>query len=317
MENCILSIIVPVFNVEAYLRKCIDSLINQEIKNYEIILINDGSTDNSEKICIEYKNKYPHIINYIYKKNSGLSETRNTGIREAKGEYICFIDSDDYIEKNSLSKFITIINKEKPDIIYYGYYYEKESFIEGRFSYKSEKNKTFSKDDFLISELSKRNLPIPACFGLYKKKIILDNNLFFVSGILHEDERWSPQILLKSNKIFTTDHIIYHYVQRSDSITHKRDKTKNGLDLLETAIYLLSVSSDIRNPKERKLFKNRIAMVYMKGVTIGKLYRKEYKKRIKRFLPIVNAYFLIDKIKALIFLVNLNLYCYLNNKFKK
>jgi len=316
MAECILSIIVPVYNVELYLQKCIERLLKQNIDNYEIILINDGSTDNSYSICLEYEKKYPEKIKCYSKDNSGLSDTRNLGVNKASGNYVCFMDSDDYIDENSLSYFISIMNEKRSDIIYFGYYYEKKDYIQKKYTYKSLANKNYTSNEFMKNELKKRNLPIPACFAFYKKELIINNNLYFESGMLHEDERWSPQIILNSSSIFVTDKVIYHYVQREGSITHKKDKTKNGLDLLDTAYYLLNISNELKDTELKRLFKNRISMIYMKAIVIGSLYRKEYVKKIDRSFPLKNTCFFKDIIKAILFFFNLRLYCYLNKKVK-
>ena len=116
-----ISIIVPVFNVEKFLTRCLDSLINQNsYENYEIILIDDGSTDNSGKICDEYAEKFKKI-KVIHKKNEGVSKARNLGINNAKGEYITFVDSDDFVENNMLINFHNIIKTKKDDLIFCGH----------------------------------------------------------------------------------------------------------------------------------------------------------------------------------------------------
>lgn len=316
MDDYVISIIVPVYNVENYLTKCLDSLIHQKSNNYEIILVNDGSTDDSHKLCLNYQKKFPEKVKYFLKENSGLSETRNFGIKKASGKYIMFVDSDDYLDSNSIDKLIKLIKLNSPDILYFGYYYETEDVMEKRFTYFSEKDKLYDLDEYMMSELKQRNLSIPACFAVYKKDLIIENDLYFASGILHEDERWSPQILLKSKKIYLSSINIYHYIQRAGSITHKKDKTKNGLHLIETAEILLDKSNSIKNKKIKKMFKNKCAMLYMRGLTIGNLYRKEYKQNINRKIPLLNTFFLKDKIKSLIFCFNLKLYVTINKKVK-
>ena len=113
MKNIKISVIVPIYNTEKFLRKCIESILNQTLKEIEIILINDGSTDNSHLICLEYTEKYPEKIRYVNNKNIGCSTTRNLGIELAQGEYIAFVDSDDYIENTMYEEMFLMAEKEE------------------------------------------------------------------------------------------------------------------------------------------------------------------------------------------------------------
>lgn len=121
MKKIKISVIIPIYNVEQYLSQCLDSIINQTYTNLEIILINDGSTDNSEKICNQYKLLDPRII-VIHKTNGGLSDARNTGIKIATGDYISFVDADDFIDKNMYTILFQKINTTNADIIWYNHY---------------------------------------------------------------------------------------------------------------------------------------------------------------------------------------------------
>lgn len=310
------TIIVPIYNVEKYLDKCIKSIMQQDIIDYEVILINDGSSDKSEEIAQKWCDMDSKISYYKKDKNSGLSDTRNLGITLAKGEYILFVDSDDYIDHNILGTVKNMIDsKKRPDILYMGYYKEEGGECEKKYCYQSEQNVLLNNTIFMKRELQKRNLPIPACFAIYKRKLIVENSLFFKTGIYHEDELWSPQILYKANLIYVSDIIFYHYNIRSGSITQSKDKTKNSLDLLDTCEELIVFSMTIEDRELRRLMQNRIAMVYMKAIYIGKLITKEFKNSINRKFPINYSYFAKDKIKSLVFLLNLHLY-YTLNKIK-
>ena len=118
------SIIVPVYNVEKYIDKCLDSLVNQTLKDIQIIIVNDGSKDDSIKIIKEYQEKYGNKIKYLEKENGGLSDARNYGIPYAEGEYIAFLDSDDYIEKNAYEEMYNIAKKEEADMVECDFYWE-------------------------------------------------------------------------------------------------------------------------------------------------------------------------------------------------
>ena len=126
MQDIKVSVIVPIYNTEKFLRKCIESIVNQTLEEIEIILINDGSTDNSHIVCEEYSRKYPKKIRYINNKNIGCSATRNLGISLAKGEYIAFVDSDDYIEQEMYQEMYEKAKKENLDIVVCGINYMNE-----------------------------------------------------------------------------------------------------------------------------------------------------------------------------------------------
>lgn len=313
MKKIKFSIIVPVYNVESYLAKCIESLLQQNYENYEILLIDDFSKDNSTKIMREYQKKNEKIKCFYNKKNMGLSDTRNLGISESEGDYLLFIDSDDYVDNNFMTLIAETIEKqESPDVIYCGFYQEYKNIIEKKYGFVSPKKKLYDSEDFLISELSKRNLYAPACFAVYKRKIIIENNIRFESGLLHEDELWTPNILFFAKKIYTSDICFYHYVRRDNSITKAKDKTKNGLDLLIIAKKIKELYKYGSNKKLLKHIKNHSAMLYMKGISRGLLYRKEYKDNIDRFFPIRNASTFYDILKSIIVLISPRLYCKLD-----
>ena len=177
IENPLFSIIVPIYDVERYLTQCIESVLAQDYSNYELILVDDGSPDNSIDICIKYAKQYSNIV-VIHKINGGLSDARNAGIQIARGEYLMFLDSDDYWEGTNILSDLANISKENPDLITYDL----------TFSYKDNKKEHYpiSKDglsgnyitDFYL--LTNRNIYRPsACNKVIKRKIIIDNQLFF------------------------------------------------------------------------------------------------------------------------------------------
>ena len=302
-----LSVIVPAYNVEQYIDKCIESLLNQDIDDYEIIIVNDASNDNTvDKV----KNWIDDRIIFVNKeKNSGLSSTRNEGMKIAKGKYIAFVDSDDYLEINSFSKLKKQIEAFKDiDAIYMGYYLHREKQTKLCYDFYSEKNRKFEAFSFLEFELRHRRFPVPACFAIYRRDFLESNSIFFQTGILHEDELWSPIILLSAKIVATTDICIYHYIIRSGSITQKKNRTQNGIDKLYICEQLLVMTKDIQDEKLKKLMNNHIAMLYMKAMCEGKLYRKEYNQKIDRTFPIKNVCFLKDIVKAILFTISLRIY---------
>lgn len=206
-----LSIIVPIYNVEKYLDKCIQSLINQKLDfTYEIVLVNDGSTDNSEKIIKKYLNK-SNII-YINKKNGGLSDARNIGIENAKGEYIGFVDSDDYISDDMYNKMLIEAKEREADIVICGISRVNENGKEIR-SYIPNNNS--------FEEILKNAY---AWNKIYKKELF--EEILYPIGRHYEDIFTIPKLYLKAKKIFIVKEKLYYYLEREGAITKKRDNEK-------------------------------------------------------------------------------------------
>ncbi|MDD7132042.1 MAG: glycosyltransferase [Firmicutes bacterium] len=208
MSKIKVSVIVPVYNVERYLEKCLDSLINQTLNEIEIILVNDGSTDNSERIILQYKKKYNSKIILITQKNGGQSVARNTGLKAAKGEYITFVDSDDWLDKTALEKTYKTATKEKADIVTFGAYTSTDGVI-GNYDFISF-NTRDSKKNFILNKTSVWGL-------LIKRKIILDNNLFFPEIKAYEDIAVVSLYGLFANKIVNLSDRYYYYLIRQGS----------------------------------------------------------------------------------------------------
>ena len=238
----LISIIIPVYNVEKYLDECLISILNQEFKDYEIILINDGSKDNSGNICNEYSQKYS-FISVIHQKNKGLSEARNSGLRIAKGEYILFIDSDDYIEKGSLKLIAKkVAQNKKIDVVFLNaikFYPDgkkilmKDGYIEKKINGKS-KNEVMK----YLANLSK--FPGSACTKLISNKLIRENELYFQKNLLSEDIEWTVRLLKVANNFLYINIPYYYYRQfREGSITNT-----NNLKRIECIISIIKKYSN-------------------------------------------------------------------------
>ena len=181
-----LSIIIPVYNVKEYIKICVDSIINQNnVADYEIILVDDGSTDGSGVICDQIAENEKNVIT-IHQKNKGLSGARNTGIKKAKGKYLMFIDSDDFINhKESLGEFVKLLDEEY-DIIQYKmlYYYEKNN----KYIYlKDMDESSINIKEQLYNKVKTGTLSISACDKIIKRSIIVENNLICYNQIRQED----------------------------------------------------------------------------------------------------------------------------------
>ena len=288
------SIIVPVYNVEKYLEECVNSLLNQNHKDYEIILVDDGALDNSPSICDNYAQNYNNI-KVIHKENGGLSDARNVGINNADGEYLIFIDSDDYIcDENFLKDVSRIVNEENSDLIIYGNkkIFEDNSVIE-KIHYKAYEN-----DEVINSLISQNYLKACAWDKIVKKEMIIENKLYFPVGRYSEDIEWCARLLniIDFEKINILNKNVYMYRQRKNSIT-KTIKEKNIKDMIE-----MIRSEFVEEKNDRSMIINSF-LAYEYSVVLGLIniptmtnLDKEIKKEVLEFKKILN-YDISKKVK--------------------
>lgn len=210
------SIVIPVYNTYNYLDKCLSSLVNQKnVKNgFEIIIVNDGSTDKSESIIKKYEKKYSNIIKYLKKENGGLSSARNRGVENSTGEYILFVDSDDYIEIDFLSKLEKhICDFNMPDLVRFN---SRDVKTNGEVIKEVVIPKSKNQIDLIEKIMKKNALEVPWAYA-YKSSFYKKNNFKFLPYI-HEDYGLIPIIIYKANKITYMNFIGYNYVERDGSI---------------------------------------------------------------------------------------------------
>lgn len=280
------SIIVPIYNVEKQLEKCIKSLINQASEELEtqIILVNDGSTDNSGKIAEEYSKKYSDKIIYLEKENGGLSDARNYGVKYADGDYISFVDSDDYISDNVYVNLLSYM-KENYDMvkIKISRVTEDGKIIEENISPEFE-NKT-GEEAFDI--LYKTDVILEPAWGyIYRKDFYISNKFKFAKGLYHEDFGLIPLIMLKAQKVASTNIGYYNYVQTEKSIT-RGDKTKNfqrAKDLLKHYDNMLKTidSYNISNKSKENIKIYYTNCIILDVNNLEGTERKEYIKQIRK-----------------------------------
>lgn len=237
MDDIKVSIIVPVYNTEIYLKECLESLVNQSLKNIEIIIINDGSTDKSSLIINEYKKIYKNII-VINTNNVGVGAARNLGIKKASGQYITFVDSDDFIEKEMYEVLYKIANNTDSDIVISGinFYYENlEIFNDNKF--ENEIKYYYRKD--ILKNFFMGNVSTYSWDKIYKRDIFCMNNLKY-----SEDTSTGEDIIIAIKainsciKVARTNNKLYNYRQREGSITHtySRDKIADNNRMISEAI---------------------------------------------------------------------------------
>lgn len=281
------SIIVPVYNVEKYLPKCIESIMNQTNQDFELLLVNDGTKDNSQKIIDEYVAKYPEKVYGFIKENGGLSDARNYGVDRAKGEYIIFIDSDDYIDSKLLEKVNDEIEKNSGiDVVGYNLVDVDEK---GQVLKTTEKGKSdvLSGEEAIKFLVNAKLCFEPACGYAYRLEFWKKNNLKFMKGIYHEDFALIPLVIVKASKAVFTDFNGYYYMQTQNSITRNDslDKAKkSAFDYLKGYDFLVAEVNKMQFSDEyaKKMYMSYIAnAIIFKIETVDESFRKDYKKAVK------------------------------------
>ncbi|GEN76168.1 glycosyltransferase family 2 protein [Chryseobacterium hagamense] len=228
MNLPILSIIVPIYNVEMYLKECIDSILNQDFNDFELILVNDGSPDNCGEICDNYA-LLDNRIKVIHKVNGGLSSARNSGIEIARGEYLSFIDSDDFISEDYYLKNMEYLN-ENNDV---------DMLVLQVCHYDGNKNRIVKNipqllqdKDSIFNYLLSMNYIGAAWLNIYKKKIF--NTIRYPEGSIYEDGYILPDIIQSIKKLYLSNVGIYYYRNRENSIMTKKKSLGNWNDILKT-----------------------------------------------------------------------------------
>ena len=220
------SVIVPIYNVEKYLEKCINSLLSQTLEDIQIILVNDGSKDNSGNIAKEYEKNNKDRVIYVEKENGGLSDARNYGLKYATGDFIAFLDSDDYIEKNAYEEMYNKAIEENSDYVECDFIWEfpNKIRVDKQYPYKNKKE--------MLSFVR-----VVAWNKLIKRQLIIDNNLEFPKGLRYEDVEFTYKLIPFINKFAYVDKPFIHYVQREGSIANvQNERTAEIFNVLDNVI---------------------------------------------------------------------------------
>lgn len=303
------SIIVPVYNVEKLLERCVSSLINQTYKNIEIILIDDGSTDGSGSLCDSFSLNHNNVT-VVHQKNEGLSSARNTGLHVASGEYVLFVDSDDYIKKEACERLLLMAKQLNCEIVAADSYKVIGNDVMTDLNREMKEHSVFTGVDFLVSSIKKHRIAMCAPYALYKKSIIIKNGLFFEPGILHEDELWTPQIYLLAKRVCYIDFKFYYHWFREGSITQSTNYQKRSSDLIKICEYLYVRYKSV-SLKYRKHLNDYLCILYLNAVYIGK------NENVERLFPIRTAWSLRNRIKSVLFAVSPRLYLKINECIKE
>ena len=261
-----ISIIVPIYNAEKYLNKCIDSLVNQTKKELEFILINDGSTDSSEDIIKSYKDKR---IKYFKNKNQGIGKTRNFGIDKATGKYLMFLDSDDYLDINACEKLYNKAIKEKSDLVVFDFYRVEETLKE--VTINNFKSSSLKENPNLLLDIN-----LGPCNKLIKRELIDKSNTRFNEELKYEDTPFVTEIIKNANKISKLNEYLHYYVIHSNSETTVRD---------ERVFDIIKIIDIIRNQyKDEKYMEdivNKLTVRTFTNYTIQQRVQKDLKVGMK------------------------------------
>lgn len=214
------SVIVPVYNVENYLKQCLESIVQQTLKDIEIIVVNDGSTDNSLDIINEFAGIHSNI-KVLNKENGGLSSARNYGMGRANGEFISFIDSDDFIDNNMLEDLYLLVKENSADMAITKIKLYENSTVTKVIPKGIYKDNYKLTGEEALGEFLRNNITGHAWNKIYKRELFTENNISYPEGLLYEDIPTTVQLLAKSNKVVFTNNAYYYYRQREGAITKK------------------------------------------------------------------------------------------------
>ena len=257
-----LSIIVPIYKVEQYLGKCVDSLLGQDLprEEYEIILVDDGSPDNCPAMCDEYARAHDNV-RVVHRENGGLSAARNSGIEVALGQYVQFVDSDDFLEPNVLKTLVEKMDADQLDVLRFNYQnvneryevFEPNKISKPFVDYHDEACDGLT---FLTERLG---------YGCYAWQFMLRRELLencvFKEGIYFEDMEWTPRLLLKATKVTSTDLMVYNYLMRQGSITQSVDEKKKRKVLEDRLSLLGSMKQQMEKAGDKRWFKGMIGQM--------------------------------------------------------
>lgn len=282
------SVIIPVYNVSRYIDECIKSIISQKNVDYEIILVNDGSTDKSGDICDKYAEKYSNI-KVVHKKNGGLSDARNEGVKIAKGDYILFVDGDDYIGQNTLQKIKKVIDSNhQPDIVFL----ELVKFFENN-DIKIEMNDGI---DNSVNNLKGKKLykylsnlpkyPASACTKAIKHSLFFNNDLLFEKGLLSEDLEWSIRLFLTIKTAAYCPVKYYFYRQARVGSISNTISEKNISDILYTYKKWTTYAQKAKNNLKKMMIASYMEYVFrfllLGYESIPKEQKKKFRLEIKK-----------------------------------
>lgn len=277
-----LSVIVPIYKVEQYLAKCVDSLLNQDLspEEYEIILVDDGSLDHCVEMCEEYAAHFANI-KVLHRENGGLSAARNSGIDVAQGKYVQFVDSDDYLESNVLKTLVAKMETDNLDILRFNYQNVNERY-EAFNPNKDGKRYVDYRDEVCDGLVFLTHRLGPGCYAwqFVIKRELLDG-CRFKEGIYFEDTEWTPRLLSKALRVTSTEILVYNYLMRQGSITQSIDEKKKKKVLDDKFLLIDTLQNQMRDVPDKRWFEGMISQTALS--IIGFICDNYYSQR-KQFI---------------------------------
>ena len=294
MNECKLSIIVPVYGVEKYIDKCLNSLVKQSLKEIEVIVVNDGTKDNSQKIVDKYVKKYPDKIKSYIKENGGQGSARNYGLKKASGEYIGYVDSDDFVEKDMYIKLYNKAKENNYDIVVCGNYNVSEDYQNKNID-AFINNYNTDLENIFFGKMAVWN-------KIYKRDILIKNKLEFKEKVWYEDLAFTLKAIMNSNTFAFIDEPLYDYLIREGS-TMNNSNVQRNLEILDAFNDILSY---IQHNKKEEYF-SKIEFLAIDHIYISAIVRvlkAEADDKVKR-----------ETINKLIDYMNKKFPNYKNNKY--
>lgn len=320
------SLIIPVYNVETYLERCIESVLNQTYKDLEIILVNDGSTDTSGAMCDNFSQQDKRI-KVIHQLNAGLSEARNTGLKHITGEFVMFVDSDDWLEKDAVSFLLEQLQRNNADMVVGGVSRTSEvkQYSQSNIEVALMNQEEYAKKYFKIGSQS---IEYYVWNKLYRKEIVED--ILYPSGFFAEDVPTTFQYILKSEKIVVTNKIIYNYFINPNSLTSRF--TERYFDVLKGWDLVCNYAIQNRNKKYvewAKLNRYRADLALLTEISLASNYkdlRKNFSKNINQMLSDLRLHRgellnqpipMSRKMLIVLFTMNFNIFSNIINKLSR
>lgn len=307
------SIIITAYNCEKSIERCIDSVVNQTMQDFELIIVNDGSVDETENIILKNKEKLGQKLKYYYKENTGVADTRNYGLNHATGEYIMYIDSDDYIDKNLL-----LSEEENMDNHIDVIKYKMVKVDENGEEILKNEGPVFSvtSGQAAFNELYYQDVMLDSpCIYLMKRQYLLTNNFHFLKGAYHEDLGLIPIVIANANSVISTDIYGYYYVQSENSIMRNINISKTIKKMRDSFLHYDNMLKTIQTQELSKTTRDNLKIYYTNSILLkiqdlpkdlsGQFIKEFRKRKMSKNIKIRNAKQLIKRITLAI---NVNLY---------